>query len=646
MKKLFLTICLLIFASAVFAQKQYGYVKTRGRIDANGNLIKGKPVKVKTIISIEGKTTVGSDEHGNFSFYVNNNTYVLKKIQNKDYELCDQDLLDKTNHYSADKLIIVMDKPQNIKEDRLRAEKKYRQNAERQLKEKIAELEKCKKEWKISEQEYQKRLQELYSDQNTERSISEMAKRYAAIDFDQLDELNRRIEVAKLNGDFQIADSLLNTKGSMDERSKELDYYDVVIKADEQDLAKRMENHQKSKALKEKLLNDFATDCYSHFEICLQKHNNDSAAYWLELRASKAPNNVYWNLQTGLFILEYMADYDKALGYFELAQRAAISQYGDTSKELAICYNNKGIVYKNRNEFPKAIEYYQKAFSIRQRILPADHPDIANSYNNIGDIFHFQNKCEQALDYFIKALKINTDHLGYFNDNVATNYNNIGGVYNTMRDYDNAINNYKKALDIRLKLYGNMNAKVANIYNNIGLSYMLKSDSVNAITYFNKALDISRVVLGDFHPQTANVYNNIGLFYFNQSNYNEALVYFQKAISDSIATIFKNDIEKADRLNSIGATLHYLQRYDEALVYYQKALSIRLEKLGENHPDVAKSYSNVGWIYNSPNTYPKALEYFRKALNIRLKLYGENHRDVQSLRQIIRDIEIKMNDRL
>lgn len=561
MKKLFLTICLLIIASAVFAQKQYGYVKTRGRIDANGNLIKGKPVKVKTIISIEGKTAVGSDEHGNFSFYVNNNTYVLKKIQNKDYELCDQDLLDKTNHYSADKLIIVMDKPQNIKEDRLRAEKKYRQNAERQLKEKIAELEQCKKEWKISEQEYQKRLQELYSDQNTERSISEMAKRYAAIDFDQLDELNRRIEVAKLNGDFQIADSLLNTKGSMEERSKELDYYDVVIKADEQDLAKRMENHQKSKALKEKLLNDFATDCYSHFEICLQKHNNDSAAYWLELRASKAPNNVYWNLQTGLFILEYMADYDKALGYFELAQRAAISQYGDTSKELAICYNNEGIVYKNRNEFPKAMEYYQKALSIRQQILPADHPDIANSYNNIGDIFHFQNKCENALEYFLKALKINIDHFGYFNDNVATNYNNIGGVYNTMRDYDNAINNYKKALDIRLKLYGNSNVKVANTYNNIGVA------------------------------------------------------------------------------------LHYKQKYNEALDYYQKALNIRLKNLDKYHPDVAKSYSNVGWIYNSPGTYPKALEYFRKALNIRLKLYGDNHRDVQSLKQIIRDVEAKMDEK-
>ena len=561
MKKLFLTICLLIFASAVFAQKLYGYVKTRGRIDANGNIIKGKPVKVKTIISIEGKTTVGSDEHGNFSFYVNNNTYVLKKIQNKDYELCDQDLLDKTNHYSADKLIIVMDKPQNIKEDRLRAEKKYRQNAERQLKEKIAELEKCKKEWKISEQEYQKRLQELYSDQNTERSISEMAKRYAAIDFDQLDELNRRIEVAKLNGDFQIADSLLNTKGSMDERSKELDYYDVVIKADEQDLAKRMENHQKSKALKEKLLNEFATDCYSHFEICLQKHNNDSAAYWLELRASKAPNNVYWNLQTGLFILEYMADYDKALGYFELAQRVAISQYGDTSKELAICYNNKGIVYKNRNELSRAMEYYQKALSIRQHILPADHPDIANSYNNIGDIFHFQNKCEQALDYFLKALKINTDHFGYFNDNVATNYNNIGGVYNTMRDYDNAINNYKKALDIRLKLYGNSNVKVANTYNNIGVA------------------------------------------------------------------------------------LHYKQKYDEALDYYQKALNIRLENLDKYHPDVAQCYSNVGWIYNSPDTYPKALEYFRKALNIRLKLYGDNHREVQCLRQIIKDVEAKIDEK-
>ena len=30
---------------------------------------------------------------------------------------------------------------------------------------------------------------------------------------------------------------------------------------------------------------------------------------------------------------------------------------------------------------------------------------------------------------------------------------------------------------------------------------------------------------------------------------------------------------------------------------------------------------------------------------IRLKLYGENHRDVQSLRQIIRDVEAKMDEK-
>jgi hypothetical protein len=59
-------------------------------------------------------------------------------------------------------------------------------------------------------------LQQLYDDQqNNEKLIADMAKEYAEMDYDQMDELNRQISKAILNGELTKADSLLRSKGDI-----------------------------------------------------------------------------------------------------------------------------------------------------------------------------------------------------------------------------------------------------------------------------------------------------------------------------------------------------------------------------------------------------------------------------------------------
>ena len=49
MKKFFFVVCLLASVSAMFAQKQHGYVKTRGRLRANGTAVPGTRLSGATI---------------------------------------------------------------------------------------------------------------------------------------------------------------------------------------------------------------------------------------------------------------------------------------------------------------------------------------------------------------------------------------------------------------------------------------------------------------------------------------------------------------------------------------------------------------------------------------------------------------------
>jgi tetratricopeptide (TPR) repeat protein len=57
-------------------------------------------------------------------------------------------------------------------------------------------------------------------------------------------------------------------------------------------------------------------------------------------------------------------------------------------------------------EYSKALSYYEKALEIRQKTLPANHPDFAQSYNNIGSVFDSMGEYSKALSYFERALDI------------------------------------------------------------------------------------------------------------------------------------------------------------------------------------------------------------------------------------------------
>ena len=88
-----------------------------------------------------------------------------------------------------------METPEQAMQDKLSSERKIRRTLQRQLQERENEIETLKAENRISQQEYQQALQKLYADQESnEKLISEMAKRYSTLDYDQMDEFYRLVK--------------------------------------------------------------------------------------------------------------------------------------------------------------------------------------------------------------------------------------------------------------------------------------------------------------------------------------------------------------------------------------------------------------------------------------------------------------------
>lgn len=170
MKKFFFVVCLLASVSAMFAQKQHGYVKTRGRLRANGTAVPGTRLSGATI-TFRGNNSAVSGTNGAFAFAVANNTYCITNVRKNGYQLYDSDLLGRNYRYSSNDLLVVMDLPENVLADRLESEKKIRRTLRRQLQDKEDEIETLKEQNKITEEQYLKQLEELYAAQEKNEKL-------------------------------------------------------------------------------------------------------------------------------------------------------------------------------------------------------------------------------------------------------------------------------------------------------------------------------------------------------------------------------------------------------------------------------------------------------------------------------------------
>ena len=597
MKRL-ITILLSIFSVLLLsAQIQYGYVKTKGRLGADGNVIPGVRLSGATV-SIKDRSALISASDGAFSFPLPGKSYIVKNVRKNGYLLTDAEQL-RSYGYSSNPLILVMETPEQQNEDRLMAEKKINRTLRRIIQQREDELDSLREANRITKEEYDRLYAQLYDDEERNRKlINDMVERYAKMDFDQMDERNREIKARILNGELLKADSLINSKGDLDARIREYIRLREANAREAEELKKRSETLASSRTIEEKTLLELAEDCFNKSDMFKMGHQNDSAAYYLAKRAELDTTNVQWQLEAGRFLEEYLAAYNKALDYYNRGLRHALIKYGEKSPYVATCYHNIGRVNDDQGDYVKALEYYQKSLQIRLDIYGKQHIDVGASYNNIGNVYYTQGDYVNSLKYYNIAFDIQLPIVGEYSSLVAGYYNNIGRIYGIQGDYVKALDSYKKALDIWLTIYDEYHPDVARAYNNIGNIYNTNGDYVKAQENYNKALSIRMSVFGEYHPEVAQCYYNIGNNYFSQKNCAKALEFCERALNILLSIYDECHLDVANCYNIMGNAYRVQGDYVKALEYHNKALAIRLSVFGENHPDVATSYNNIGGVYS------------------------------------------------
>jgi tetratricopeptide (TPR) repeat protein len=91
-----------------------------------------------------------------------------------------------------------------------------------------------------------------------------------------------------------------------------------------------------------------------------------------------------------------MAHIAEQMYHFELAQ--------EEKENIGIINHRIGMGLHYQGDYCKALEYNQKALTIREKVQGTEHPDTATTYNNMALVYQAQGDYPKALKYYQKAL--------------------------------------------------------------------------------------------------------------------------------------------------------------------------------------------------------------------------------------------------
>lgn len=674
MRRLFAILIALLIALPTMAQTQRVVVKTPGRQQDDGSITKGKPI-AEAYVSVQDGNTYESDDSGELRIAKPaSGRYYFSDVRKTGYSLSDADFLSREYTYSpSNALYIAMDSDEQMQALRRKIESKVRRNYMVQLQAKSDEVERLQEEGDAAREEILRLQGEIDAAwDNLEKEVEDKARTYLSIDFDLTDDFKSEISYYIINGKLQKADSMLATRGDLAER------IDRNIQ-----LQKQVTREQSA----------LAEECLYKHDICRQRLQADSAAYWLERRAELDQENVEWQIELAEYIRDYLADYNRALeilnkvkDLFDSTDNTFGLERMNLYDDIALCYiclgdNQKlvrmhiysgtsylfyGMSCFDNADYEKALEFFIMASANLEERYGTEHPLTAVLHTYFGKCYMAMCDYDTALEYFNKASTICEKVLGARHHVTAKSYSDIGACYYAKGNHQTAWEYYNTAIKIQEKALDIASADTAITYDRIGEYYCYFGNYDTALDFYNKALTLREKYFGVNHSETAISFENIGNCYKCCGNYEKALEYHSKAMTireKSIKTapvkiMFKNyvndvtfrekeygTIYKQQQIalscNNIASCYLGLGEYDTASEYLDKALKIRKRGLGVKHPVTAETIANIGMYYRYLGNDAKALRHLRKAHKILLNSYPAEHPSLVSISKEIEAIEAK-----
>ncbi len=311
--------------------------------------------------------------------------------------------------------------------------------------------------------------------------------------------------------------------------------------------------------------------------------------------------------------------------------------------EVALIYNQLGLIQLKQQQYHKALPFFHKAVTINEILLGNSHVETIVNYHNLFT-------CSQKMENYVEAIKWGQKYIDAClankqeNKELAVVYNDMAFCYGKLNKIEEEEKYYLESLRIHISLKEKDLLNMSIVCVNLGSLYSNKGDYEKSLEYYKKGVQIQEDIK-DFPKETLAInYNNMALIMDNYGDKTQAYEYYKKALEINLTVKGDDDLEVATNCMNISLLLNKKQQYQEAMEMAEKALCIRKKKLGNEHEDVYFCYNQLGILYDKLGNLEQSLKYDQLALETALKIWGEEHDKTETCYGNIADSLQKLNN--
>ncbi|MFY0688371.1 MAG: CHAT domain-containing protein [Cyclobacteriaceae bacterium] len=279
--------------------------------------------------------------------------------------------------------------------------------------------------------------------------------------------------------------------------------------------------------------------------------------------------------------LRFLADYQEIDGEFSKAEdnlKESLNILNETgyypSLEYVYVTGALGILYTNKGQYPLAMEVFDQAISIFDRL------------GNTED-----DATRSTIEF------------------------NLGQVYIELGQYPQAIDIYKRVLASDIEIYGDDSFYAATTKFTLGQIYTESEEFSKAEELLIAAEETLRMIGEEESPEYARTLSQLYRMYNASENTNKAIEFGDKALA-KYEGIYGKDHHAYARMLSNKAEVHMkLGELDQADDYLLDARKIRAKELGTRHPQYALSSGKLAVLNWEREEQEKALEFYNEVFD-------------------------------
>ena len=330
-------------------------------------------------------------------------------------------------------------------------------------------------------------------------------------------------------------------------------------------------------------------------------------------------------LKSRAYFLTNAAHYDQgnidSSSFYLKKSMEEFENYDNPKQKLRI-KNAYGLVEQYKGNLDEALNIFDENIEYSATIAK-DSSMMGSSYEARGLIYKEKGDYEKALDEVLKAIKIFEE----IDDPFAVSYNLhlLGDIESRMGNFQKSIEHHLKALPYLES--NNINSWVSTVLMCLGNEQMNLQDFEKSIEFYNRSLKVSEKINDNYSQQIT--HNNLGEVYLLLEQFEQALSHAEQ--SGKLLEITKHESKILENQNLIGKIYHLSGQSKKAIPYYNYVIPVA-DSLGLKLL-LSDSYLHRSDAYLGLKDHRLALEDFKKHSVVKDSIFNnEKSAQIENMR--------------